>query len=104
MPRYDRTGPTGAGPGTGWGRGNCRQRPGMNRFAGPGDSGGMSGGGRPGGSFGGRGFGLRGWWRGFWGQSASPTEDVESLKTALSTAKEEIAVMEARLAELEKKE
>jgi len=42
--------------------------------------------------------------RGFRGQSAGATGEVEALRATLSAAKEEIAVMEARLAELEKDE
>jgi len=98
MPRYDRTGPMGAGPGTG--RGNCRQRPGLSQFGGVVDNSGVLGAGRTRGGFRGRCLGVRG----FRGQSAGATGEVEALRATLSAAKEEIAVMEARLAELEKDE
>jgi Family of unknown function (DUF5320) len=94
MPRYDRTGPTGAGPGTGFGRGFCMQGSRSSGYAGPGR----------GGMFRGRGFGFRSWWQGFRGRPTASVTEAEALRASLSEAKEEIAAMEARLAELEQKE
>jgi hypothetical protein len=104
MPRYDRTGPMGAGPGTGRGRGNCGQKPGLSGFAGPGTTGGMFRGRGLGRGGQGRCLGLRGWWQGLWASSQPPAEEAQTLKTTISSVKAELAAMEARLAELEKKE
>lgn len=104
MPRNDRTGPMGAGPGTGWGRGNCGQKPSLSGFTGSAVAGGMLPTGSPGRRGAGRCFGPRGWWQGLWGSSQGPTEEAQTLKATISAMKAEIAVMEARLAEVEKKE
>jgi hypothetical protein len=107
MPRYDRTGPMGAGPRTGWGLGRCgayaagglRALGGV--FRGVGQGGLPRGGGR-GRCFGGRGFGLG--WRPFAGTAPqSSGEDTEALKAQLAAAEDEVAAMKARLEELEKK-
>ncbi len=52
----------------------------------------------------GRCLGLRGWWRNFAGKPQNASEEARALKSALDAAKTEIAAMEARLAELERKE
>jgi hypothetical protein len=103
MPKYDGTGPTGAGAGTGRGQGNCMRRAGVGALGGPGSRA-MSPTGPRRVGFGGRCLGFLGWWRGFWGQSADPALEAEALRTNLSAAKQEIAAMEARLAKLEEKE
>lgn len=106
MPGFDATGPMGGGPGTGWGRGFCstagaRTRAGLSRFFG-----GVGRGGRPWGGGRGRCFGG-GWFGGGWGfrQPMAPTasDEADVLRAELSAARQEIAAMEARLAELEKK-
>lgn len=100
MPGFDRTGPLGAGPTTGGGRGFCGSRAGVGRRFG-------------GGFF--RGAGRGGWWgaspgwgRGFsrgapyWGAPPARDEETDALKAELASARDEIAALEARLAELEK--
>ncbi len=110
MPGFDRTGPMGAGPATGWGLGLCR-RPGSrvrDRWWGFGR--GIGRGGIPWGGGRGRGFGGRGGWWGAWGRgyffgAPLPREtEAEDLKAALAAARNEIAAMESRLQELEKEE
>jgi hypothetical protein len=93
MPRYDRTGPMGAGPGTGRGLGYCVQSPVTGRFGGFG----MFRENRPGRGLGNRCFGPRGWWQRFWQPTVGPTDEAASIKAALAAAKEEIAAMEAIL-------
>jgi hypothetical protein len=106
MPGFDRRGPAGKGSGTGWGRGLCPSRAGgrgffaTGAFRGAGRGGAPWGGGR-GRCFGGRGRGLSPLWGS--GQ-VSPSDEAEMLKADLSAAKEEIAAMEARLSELDKRE
>jgi hypothetical protein len=104
MPRYDRTGPMGAGAGTGRGMGYCGQKPGLSAFASSGIAGAMFRGRGLGRGGQGRCFGLRGWWLGLWASSQGPTEEAQTLKSKISSVKAEIAAMEARLAELEKRE
>jgi hypothetical protein len=100
---------------TGGGRGLCGQGAGAGRRFGGGFFRGVGRGGMPWGGGFGRCFGGRGgWWgagpalgRGFsWGAPywAPPTRDQEAdtLKAELASARDEIAAMEARLAELEK--
>jgi len=105
MPGFDRTGPLGAGSRTGWGRGQCGQPAGTRRFPWSGLLRGIGRGGQPWGGGRGRCFGAGGW-RFPFGRSASatPTEEAEALKAEIAATKEEIAAMEARLGELEKKE
>ena len=107
MPRYDRTGPAGAGPRTGWGLGRCgayasgglRTLGGV--FRGVVQGGFASGGGR-GRCFGGQGTGLG--WRPFAGTaSQSASAEAEALKVQLAAAEDEIAAMKARLDELANK-
>ena len=102
MPGFDRTGPSGAGPGSGRGRGPCgqttrtRRFPWSGLFRGMGRGGAAAGGGRN------RRYGGGGWRLPFLGfGSAVAIEEAEALKTEIAAAKEEIAVMEARLRELE---
>jgi hypothetical protein len=107
MPGYDRTGPMGAGPGSGWALGRCGidVAEGLPRSRGvcrgTGRGGAPRGGGR-GGCFGGRGMG---WHRTPFTSAASlsPLEESEALKAQLTAATNEIAAMKARLEELEKK-
>jgi hypothetical protein len=103
MPGFDRTGPAGGGPRTGWGR-QCGQATGARRFPWSGLLRGIGRRGQPWG--GGRGRGVGGGWRFpfVWRDSASPTEEAETLKAEIAATKEEMAAMEARLRELEKKE
>jgi Family of unknown function (DUF5320) len=106
MPRYDRTGPMGAGPATGRGLGRCgayaagglRSLGGV--FRGVGQGGFPWGGGR-GRCFGGQGMGLG---RRFFAGAASqsPSAEAEALKVQLAAAEDEIAAMKARLEELAK--
>jgi len=107
MPGYDRTGPMGAGPGTGWGLGRCGiyaaegLRPSRGVPRGIGRGGAPRGGGR-GKCFGGRGVGWQ--WGPFTSAAPlSPAEEAETLKAQLAAAENEIAAMKARLEELEKK-
>ncbi len=105
MPRFDRTGPSGAGARTGEGRGPCGQGIGTRRFSWRGFFRGIGRGGLPWG--GGRGwcFGGGKWSFPFVRSSpASPTEEAKALKAEIASAKEELTAMEARLGELEKKE
>ena len=102
MPRLDGTGPAGAGPGTGRGLGRCgaAARRGLDSAGGVGRGGMPRGEGR-GRFFGGARFrGVSGALSG--GPSLSPANESESLRAELSAAKEELAVLKARLAELER--
>jgi len=101
MPGYDRTGPAGAGPMTGWGRGRCRG-------AAPDAMGPVGRGFGRGGGFGRRGGG-RGWgWRAGWTASPAagypvpaeaPAETDAGEASALRAA---LADIQRRLAALEK--
>lgn len=106
MPGFDRRGPLGKGPGMGWGRGMCFSRAGGRRFSLSGVFRGAGRGGSPWGGGGGRCRGGIGWdlWPAWGGAQVSPSNEAEMLKADLSAAKEEIAAMKARLAELEKEE
>ncbi len=106
MPGYDRKGPLGEGARTGWGRGLCRQQVGQEGSSFGGFLRGLGRGGAPRGGGRGRRFGDRGGWWGAFGRTAplSPSEEGEALRADLSAAKQEVATMEARLSELEKKE
>jgi len=105
MPGFDRRGPGGAGPRTGWGRGQCGQATGTGSFSWSGFLRGIGRGGLPWGGGRGRCFGGGGWRLPFGGSaSATPTQEAEALKAEIAAAKEEIAAMEAHLNELEKKE
>lgn len=103
MPGFDQTGPMGAGPRTGWGRGICGTPVGARRFSWGSWFRGAGRGWSPWG--GGRGLRLRGRWcfPFAWTASATPTEEVEILKAEIAAAKEAVAAMEERLQELEKK-
>jgi len=107
MPGYDRTGPAGAGPRTGWSRGLCGRIAGRGTgyagafFRGVGRGGAPWGGGR------GQCFGGRGGWLGRvigYAPGLGPEQEAQTLKAELEAARTEIADMEARLAELEKSE
>jgi hypothetical protein len=111
MPGFDRTGPAGMGPMTGWGRGLC------------GPYGGR-GGRRPFGPWfgsGGRGRGWRHWHGGYgsppWGRGGFPPfyepyyedfytrdEEVALLKEDAARLKKELNAVEERLSELESRE
>jgi len=86
MPRFDGTGPTGAGPGTGWGLGPCGA--GMRRGFGRG-----------------LGYGRGLGWRRPWGYYPTPTytqkDEKEILKADAADLEEELKAIKARLAELE---
>lgn len=103
MPGYDGTGPMGAGPGTGWGRGPCGagRRRGFSRF----------------------GRGVRGfqpfvgeWGRPRWGRRAygyrsfapgagpvygAPQDEAQALKEEAAYLQSELEAIQRRLAELE---
>jgi hypothetical protein len=101
MPGFDRTGPAGAGRGTGGGRGPCGRKYGTNSV--PGNSSrGIGRGGAPLG--GGRGRCFGGGWRSFfgWGPKARPEDQVESLRAEINVARNDPAAMEAMLNDLEK--
>jgi hypothetical protein len=86
MPRGDRTGPLGLGPGTGWGRGFC------------------SGSGAPGFNYGGRGRGFgRGFgFRRFWGApSFSPVDEASALKSQISAMEDALSAAKKYLGEIE---
>jgi len=109
MPGFDRTGPLGAGPRTGWGRGLCGPTTGArgSLWHGRGFFGGIGRGGLPWGGGRGRCFGGRGGWFPFgWGAPSgwapAVPDEPEALRAEIAAAKEEIAALEARLAELEK--
>lgn len=107
MPRLDRTGPLGAGPGTGRGLGRCGFVRGAGIGAGAGGLRGVGRGGAPWGGgagrcFGGRGMELR---RNPYAGAApfTPSEEAEMLKAQLAAAEDEITALKNRLEELEKK-
>lgn len=105
MPGFDRTGPMGAGPRTGWGRGLCGTATGAGGFSRRGLFGGLGRGGLPWG--GGRGRCFGGAFRGPLFGAGVPTsaaDEADAIRAELRAARETIAAMEARLAELEKKE
>jgi hypothetical protein len=108
MPGFDRTGPAGAGPRTGWGRGLCGTTAGAPRFSWSGLLRGIGRGGLPWGGGKGRCFGRgTSWWS---GRFASPMpflpakNEAEVLKNELAAAEAEIAAMKSRLEELEKRD
>ncbi len=109
MPGFDRRGPMGQGPGTGWGRGPCVTGRSAQEYAG-GAGYGVGRGGRPWGGglgrcFGGRRGGRGGWFRGalpFFGGPADPSQEADLLRADLEAARQSMAAMEARLKELEK--
>jgi hypothetical protein len=107
MPGFSRTGPSGAGPRTGWGRGLCGTTGGSSRFSWGGILRGIGRGGIPWGGGKGRCFGGgTSWWRGrFTGSMPflSTQDEAEVLKNQLATAEAEITAMKSRLEELEKK-
>jgi hypothetical protein len=107
MPGFDRTGPFGAGPRTGWGAGLCGIPGARGTGALGGTLRGVGRGGFPWGGGRGRCFGGRGmgWYRWpFVGAApVPPAEAAEALKAQLAAAQDEIAAMKARLEELEKK-
>ena len=107
MPGYNRTGPLGAGPRTGWGRGQCGTATDSPRFSWGGLLRGIGRGGLPWG--GGRGRCLGGgtsWRRGPFAGSMpflSTQDEAEVLKNQLAAAEAEITALKSRLEELEKK-
>jgi len=107
MPGFDRSGPAGGGPRTGFGRGPCGGQTGTGRRISQGIGFGAGRGGRPRGGGRGRCFGGAG----YWGQQAYPEwtavpseTEAEVLKAELADARSQIAAMEARLKDLEKEE
>ena len=106
MPGFDRRGPAGMGPMTGWGRGRCAQygaRRGHEAF-GPGfGSGGRGGRGRGWRHWGG---GSPGWGRGsfrgpFYEPSYPREDEMSVLKEEAAWLREELNSIEQRLSELE---
>jgi len=85
MPNNNGTGPQGAGPNSGWGRGPC--------------GGGMA----RGRMFGNKGRGMRGWF-GLRNQSSRKLDDLSGTKTYIDNLKEELKEAEEYLKELEVKE
>jgi hypothetical protein len=106
MPGFDRTGPLGRGPGTGWGQGLCARPSGGRRLSFSGALRGVGRGGLPWGGGRGRCFGGRGWrsWGSWAGGQVPAPDEAEMLRAELAAAKEEIAAMKARLSELDQKE
>jgi hypothetical protein len=108
MPGLNRTGPMGGGPRTGRGLGLCGTAGQSPRFSWSGFFRGIGRGGAPWGGGGGRCFGGRRNWffSGAGSQATSPgaSNEIETLKAGIASAKEEIAAMEARLSELAKKD
>ncbi len=99
MPRFDRTGPTGAGPRSGWGRGQCGATTGSTRFSWSGLLRGIGRGGRPWG--GGKGLCFGSGRSASPMQSLSPKDEAEVLKNQIAAAEAEITAMKSRLEELE---
>jgi hypothetical protein len=85
MPGFDRTGPMGRGPRSGWGRGLCGTYTGQ----------GPAFGGR------GRGFGRRCWAP--WGYGAADIDERRLLQEEMAALKGEKEALERRLAELEQR-
>ena len=83
MPRFDGTGPAGAGPATGWGRGPCGA--GMGRGAGMGA---------------GRGFGRRRFWGSYPGVALEPKQEKGILEDEVAILEEELKATKKRLAGL----
>jgi len=104
MPGFDRSGPGGRGPATGWGRGGCSPVSAGRRLRPFGAMRGIGRGGVPWGGGRGRCFGGRGWWGPSAWQVAPVTDEAELLRNELAAARDEIAAMEARLSELDKKQ
>lgn len=105
MPGFDRTGPLGGGPRTGWGRGYCTAGTGAGRINQSGMTRGLGRGGIPWGGGRGRCFGGRGvaFARAFpYSPPTSPAYESESLRNSIAEAREAIVAMEARLSDLEK--
>lgn len=105
MPGFDRTGPLGAGPKTGWGRGRCV--PGAGAGQAPSGGGFAQGAGRGGAPFGGgrgRCFGGRGLWgaQAWQGQATESADEVQGLKNQLDDAQRAVRELQDRLSELEK--
>lgn len=107
MPGFDRSGPIGAGPMTGWGRGYCR--------SGARTSGRMAAGGFGRARCGGRGRGFgRGFGAGRWSTAYPPAYDpyvppvpergLESLKAEAGYLKDSLDAIHARIQELEQGE
>ncbi|MFC1789825.1 DUF5320 domain-containing protein [Patescibacteria group bacterium] len=84
MPRYNGTGPLGAGPGTGWGMGPCGAGMGLRRRRGKG--------------WGGCGFGR------FWGQpQITKKEETEMLTEEAGALEDELKAIKERIVELKGK-
>jgi Family of unknown function (DUF5320) len=107
MPGFDKKGPAGGGPLTGGGRGLCGAQTGIGRRVSQGVGFGAGRGGPPRGGGRGRCFGGAGY-RGAQGnysyQTMPADTEAEVLRTELAEARTQIATMEARLKDLEKKE
>jgi len=107
MPGFDRTGPPGAGPRGGWGRGQCGTTAGSTRFSWGGLLRGIGRGGFPWGGGEGRCFGRgSSWWSGLFAGPmplVSAKDEAEVLKNQLAAAEAEIAAMKSRLEELQRK-
>lgn len=100
MPGFDRTGPWGMGPRTGWGRGFCGSRTTGN----PAGFGGFGRGRRLGPGWSGSCVRPRFWKRGFPSfYQPTPDEEASWLKEEASSLKEMLGSIERRLSELGKK-
>jgi hypothetical protein len=102
MPRFDATGPFGAGPGTGWGMGPCGagRRRGFGGYGGRGF--GRGGGGR--GRFGGWGYGPGSFGPfGYGGAAAygAPPDEAQALRDEEAYLKSQLDAVQQRLSELE---
>ncbi|MFW6123166.1 MAG: DUF5320 domain-containing protein [Thermodesulfobacteriota bacterium] len=107
MPRFDGTGPWGAGPGSGWGRGPCGtgRRRGFGAYGG----GGYGPGGWGRGRFGGRGRGGWGYGPGPYGPFGyggapaygAPPDEAQALRDEEAYLKDQLDAVQQRLSEVE---
>jgi hypothetical protein len=105
MPKYDGTGPFGAGSRTGQGRGLCGADATSSRFSWTGLLRGIGRGGFPWGGNRGRCTGGGGWRTRFgWASPPSSGDEAETLKAEIAALKEALSAMEGRLSLLNKKE
>lgn len=107
MPRFNGTGPLGAGPGTGWGMGPCGSgmRRGAGCYGGWGVGRGGWGRGRYGG-WGGRGRGFGPGWYGPFGYGGAaaygaPSDEAQALRDEEAFLKNQLDAVQQRLSELE---
>jgi hypothetical protein len=101
MPGFNGTGPSGQGPGTGWGRGPCGRRRGLSRV-GRGVRGFQASGGawgRP--RWGQRAYGYRSFGPGADPVYGTPQDVAQALKKEAASLQSEMEAIQRRLAELE---